>query len=381
MGFIVVSSEKDPFPASRYLTAAERVDALQVQTPEGFSSIRRFLKDFRAHGLLIIDESIALWLHHASRGDDGFPPLWCPGIPRLLRVLDKSEQIEAARHVGLAVLPTVKIEASGNRVPRLASEFFPVCVRPTSGGVEPFFKVRLFHDQRDLEAFVSGLKTLTKPLICQPFRNLPNLVVHGSRSEAGDVYGLQAFVVPRKFEGVTLTIAPVPMPEGLARPCREFLDRLDVVGPFHFEFLWDPGQGIAWFLEINNRLGGTTAKVLACGYDEPGYALKAFGVPVPGLDNGRPLRPVCAAGRQALMKYMASALTGRLTPLDFPVESARRSVSAAMRSFFSCRDDVWAWDDIPGSLSLYGANVCSKLEKRLPFFRAAGRMGGPGGCS
>lgn len=361
VGLIAVSRQGEPLPASRYLTAVRRIDPRQLKTPDGFSFIRRFLADFRAHGILTIEESLALWLSREGRRVNDFPAVWFPEAERLQRLLDKEEQIEAARHVGLHVLPTARIEPPGDRVPQLAPDFFPVCVRPACGEVEPAFKVRVFKYQHELEVFVSGLKKLNKPLLCQPFRALPNLVVHGSRSSAGDVFGFQAFVVPRKFQGVTLTIRPIAMPNRLKDACRAFLDRLDVVGPFHFEFLWDPQEQRAWFLEINNRLGGTTAKVSACGYDEPGYALKAFGVFVPGMEDRPALRTVHASSYQALFKYTAFALTGRLTELDFPRRSPGQNIRAAFMSFFSCRDDVWAWDDISGSLSLYGTNLFGKL--------------------
>lgn len=361
VGLIVVARQGEPVPVSRYLTAVRRIDVRQLKTPVGFSLICRFLADFRAHGILTIEESLALWLSRESRQEKDFPAVWLPDAKRLQRLLDKSEQMEAARHVGLSVLHTARIEPPGDRVPQLAPHFFPVCVRPACGGVEPPFKVRIFKCQHELEVFVSNLKKLSKPLLCQPFRALPNLVLHGARSSAGEVFGFQAFVVPRKFQGVTLTIRPIPMPNRLQDACRTFLDRLDVVGPFHFEFLWDPQEQKTWFLEINNRLGGTTAKVSACGYDEPGYALKAFGVLVPGLEDGRALRPVHASSYQALFKYTAFALAGRLTELDFPRRSPVQNLAAAFTSFLSCRDDVWAWDDISGGLSLYWTNVFGTL--------------------
>lgn len=362
VGLIVVQPEGEIPPASRYVTAWRRLEPGRLHTAQGLRLIRDFLKCFRADGIACIDEAVALWLGRETVGEPLSAALWFPDPVRLQRVLDKGLQIEAARRSGLSLLPTVTIEPPGTQVPSIPKGFYPLCLRPAAGGVEPPFKVRVVPDQDALEHFVSALERLSKPLIAQPYRHLPNLVVHGARSAAGEVMGLQAFWVPRKFEGVTLVIQPVSLPHSVETGCRAFLDDLDVVGPFHFEFLWEPEKETAWFLEINNRLGGTTAKVLACGYDEPVYLLRAFGANVPrACENGSGLQGT-ASSRQALLKYLAYTVTGRLTPLDYPHESTASRVAEALHGLWAYRDDVAAADDFRGGVNLYWANVRSKLK-------------------
>ncbi len=365
VGLIVVQRKGEVPPVSRYVAAWRRLDPGRLCTPQGLRLIKDFLEDFQADGLTCIDESVGLWLGEENRREPLPATLWFPDPMRLRRVLDKGLQIEAARRSGLSLLPTVTIDPPGAQVPFVPQELYPLCLRPAAGGVEPPFKVKMVPNQKALEQFVSSLKHVSKPLIAQPYRNLPNLVVHGARSVEGEIMGLQGFLVSRKFEGVTLVIEPISLPRRLEAGCRAFLKNLDMVGPFHFEFLWEAGKETAWFLEINNRLGGTTAKVLACGYDEPAYLLRAFDVNVPDLyGNGARLRGT-ASSRQALLKYLAFTVTGRLTALDYPVESTVRRIGQMLWNFVVCRDDVAAADDLKGSVNLYWANVHGKIRSFL----------------
>lgn len=365
---VVAIQEKDELPPkSLFIDSCLVLPRPLVGTQRGLERIGDFLKHFRPTGIMAVEESVAMWLQQGSGFFGRGVVFWGPPPLVVDRLLDKRIQVHAALKVGLPVLPTAILESPFDSLSPVKDGDYPLCVRPARPGMKPPFKVKLTWSQTELRRWLRSLGTFSVPLIVQPFKNLPNLVVHGSRDSEGYPLGLQAFLVPRKFQGLTLTLEPMVLQPCLEKKCQAFLEELRVVGPFHFEFLWDPSEGKAWFLEINNRLGGTTAKVLACGYDEPAYALKAFGIPVPGLENPRPLRPVRASSRQALIKYAAFALTGRLTPLDFPRESAVRNFAAALGCFLSCRDDVWAWDDIPGSLSLYGTNILGKLPKGVRF--------------
>lgn len=369
VGLIAVQPRDAVAPASRYLAAWCAIEPHRLETPQGFSVIRNFLEIFRADGIACIEERVGVWLQRESRCH-GLPcTVWFPDAERLQRLLDKRVQIEAARQSGLRVLPTVIIDPPGHELRSIPQEFYPLCLRPAAGGVEPAFKVRVVSNREALEGFISGLKRLAGPLIGQPFQHLPNLVVHGARMATGRVMGLQGFLVPRKFEGVTLEIQPMPIPHDLEAGCRAFLKNLGVVGPFHFEFLWNPRTQKAWFLEVNNRLGGTTAKVLACGYDEPAYLLAAFGAAAPGDEHDGARVQGTASSRQALLKYLLYAVTGRLTPLDYPQESTARRVMHTLKALWGYRDDVAAADDLQGSLSLYWANVRPKLQSLLEPFR------------
>lgn len=319
--------------------------------------IRAFAEKFSGDGIACVEESVGVWLHRVKAQGVCLPRLWFPEPERLERVLHKDLQIQAAQRAGLAVLPTVLIEPPGQPLPMIPEEFYPLCLRPSRGGVDPPFKVRLVKDRQELERIVGEFRRFEKPLVAQPFRHLPNLVVHGSRTPGGKILGLAAFLVPRKFQGVTLFLQPSRLQDRIRKGCLLFLEEMDVVGPFHFEFLWDADSEEAYFLELNNRFGGTTAKVLAVGYDEPAYAVAAFESLGPWFGHETRLDKVCVTNRQALLKYAAYALTGQLTPLDYPREPKVRSVWQALRGLFVSRDEVWARDDLRGSVGLYGANL------------------------
>lgn len=362
VGLILVAFGDTVKPASRYLSAWCFLPRTQLGTEAGFGIVNDFVRRFQADGITCVEEGIACWLYQESEHLSSFPTRWFPDPDRLRRLLDKAFQIETAQRVGLDVLPTVRIDPPGVPLKPLDPGLFPLCVRPALGGaVAPPFKAHCVPDASALENLIQNLIVFQCTLLAQPFLALPNLVVHGSRSGSGDVFGLQAFLVPRKFQGVTLAIHPTPMPPGLEHKCRAFLEALDVRGPFHFEFLWDAARNKAWFLEINNRLGGTTAKVLACGYDEPAYALKAFGVPL-----NVPQQPLngTASSKQATVKYLFHAAQGWLTPLDFPEETRARRLRAGMKGFWSWRDDVWAPDDALGAWSLYATNLFHRWKRK-----------------
>jgi carbamoylphosphate synthase large subunit len=174
---------------------------------------------------------------------------------------------------------------------------------------------------------------------------------------------MQAFLVERKFEGVTLTIRPTNLDRNLCEKCIAFTDEFGLTGSYHFEFLFDPGTRDTYFLEVNSRLGGTTAKAYACGYDEPLFALQAYGV---RCNNQTQLTYTTVSSKQALLKYMYYTLMNRLTLLDYPLESKLARMMRALWGLFVYRDDVFNVRDIPGSLTLYAANLKGKIRRMMP---------------
>jgi hypothetical protein len=227
------------------------------------------------------------------------------------------------------------------------------------GSVAPPFKVENVATAEELRGFLSRHK-LQKPVIGQPFNNLPNLVVHGSRTIAGISIGLAGFLVERKFQGVTLTLRPVLLDEALKARCIAFTEVMELFGHYHFEFLVDCVTGTNHFLEINHRFGGTTAKVLVCGYQEPLYALQAQGVDVPASS---PTHTATVSSIKALCKSALYALTNRLTPLDFPDESKAMRLWSTLKCLILCRDEVFAWDDLTGSAAFYLGAFSKKVKR------------------
>ncbi len=276
-GMIAVMTATEPAPRSAYLVDSIELSRNDLYGEKGLAAIAQFLSDFEASGLICIDENIAQWLNQHKKSLPVGVDLWLPPNEMLQPVLDKTIQIEFARQVGLTVLPTYRFTG-----PDFDDEIpvgnFPICLRPSApNSVEPQFKAENVNSLAELRNFLRPL-SISQPVIGQTFRNLPNLVVHGSRLADGTTVGMEGFIVTRKFQGVTLTLKPEPLSDDLKSRCVAFAEAMGLVGNYHFEFLHDPATQENYFLEINHRFGGTTAKVLATGYDEPLYALQAQGI-------------------------------------------------------------------------------------------------------
>src|SRR5690606_1311455 len=105
--------------------------------------------------------------------------------------------------------------------------------------------------------------------------------------------------------GVAITLKPQRTDPSLLDRCRHFVDMLGYVGVYHFDLLKDERSDAAYFLEINGRLGGTTAKVHAYGYDEPAMLLRAFGFGEHRATTTCDTAKVIGS-RQAAVKYLIS---------------------------------------------------------------------------
>ena len=354
---LCIRKDSEPLPSSRYLADFRSIHPRELFTEEGLLKIDAFLKEFRATGIMAIQEAVSCWINENRGRMSSEAAIWAAPSPVIQSVLSKGEQLKVAREVGLELLPTYLVDKHLDGIGEIPPEQFPLCLRPDGPrSVSPGFKVRLARNAQDLAKSIEQLTRIDQPLLAQPFMNLPNLVVHGSRTVGGKAIGMQAFLVERKFQGVTLTIRPVPMPELLERKCVEFVDRFAMTGCFHFEFLYDARSGRAYFLEINGRLGGTTAKVYACGYDEPLFALESYGV----CRCSRPkIQNSVVAGRHALLKYCVHTLTNRVTSLDYPIEPPLRRLLKALHALFTCRDEILSFTDFRGTLAFYRSLVRS----------------------
>src|SRR5690606_35019851 len=140
----------------------------------------------------------------------------------------------------------------------------------------PLVKAELCRNEAALEGFLGRLIRFDGPLIAQPFVTGPNIVVHGARSRDGHSIRPVAFLVERKFEGLSLTMRRTALQPALESACLKFVDLLRFVGVYHIELIVDDLTGNTYFLEINGRLGGTTAKAYALGFDEPVHLIDAF---------------------------------------------------------------------------------------------------------
>jgi hypothetical protein len=275
--------------------------------------------------------------------------IWMPS-PRIYKnLLSKMAQLKIAHRVGFDTLPTYLIDENADTTSLIPAHHFPLCLRPDDPkAVSPSFKVKLAMSPEDLVLWFRKLEKVDQPILAQPFVNLPNLVVHGARTLSGRAIGLQAFLVERKYRGVTLIIRPTDLEEKLRRKCIEFVEFFQLTGNYHFEFLLDRVSDKKYFLELNGRLGGTTAKVCACGYDEPLLLLEAYGV-CKGFRQE--IRNYVVSSKHGLLRYCRDAIQAKLTPMDYPIENNILRVLKGAYGIFCYRDEILTIRDVPGSIA------------------------------
>ena len=320
-----------------------------VGTAEGIAFIKRYADEIEASVLVAVLEPDLVWLA-ASRQEFAPSCMVLAQTAESLRTLySKRHQLMLARSAGLSVLPTYLLmrPADADSIP--ASDF-PLALRPDRQEcVQPGFKVRLVRSREQLQAMVRGCERISSPIVAQPFKSLPNLVVHGVRSATGRMIASRCYFVPRKFEGVTLAIEPRPFPDRLEEMCHEFARLAGITGCYHLEFLYSAEMNRAYFLEVNVRMGGTTDKVMQLGFDEPSLLLQAYGItPVqPASDGGIHRRVV---NKRAVLKHLVSSVKGTLPEFDYPDVHRLTHIVYSFRDLIVAKDSVFDWRDLRGSL-------------------------------
>lgn len=314
-------------------------------TRDGILAVRNYASELKADAVVAVNDQVLLWLARHRREIEPGCRLLMPRAEVLRWASSKRNQMALAADVGLDVLPALYLSGPAD-VRGVPAHLYPLVLRPDrQAGAGPSFKALQVNSPTELGAAVRTWAPLCRTLIAQPRLSLPNLLVHGARSEAGEILCMEAFLVPRKFEGVTLTITPTRFPPRVERYCRDFVERAGITGCFHFELLLSAREGRAWFLEINTRLGGTTDKVRALGFDEPLFLLQAYGM-ASADTNPQPLKTGIAANRCALMRHALWAILGRLTALDYPEGTRLRQAARSARDFLLAKDSVFEWSDI-----------------------------------
>ncbi len=334
------------------LQGASTIPADAVGTRAGIGLIRQYASDVGATALVAILDPDLVWL---AAHRDAFEPacrLLIPSSSSLVSIQSKCHQIDLARKAGLTVLPT-HILMCPEDVDSIPASGFPLALRPDrQDDVAPAFKVRIARSREDARTVLREGRRIGAPVIAQPFRRLPNLLVHAVRSIDGDVLASRCYAVPRKFEGVSLAVEPQPFPGDLDPTCREFAALAGLTGCYHFEFLFSAAEGRAYFLEVNVRLGGTTEKVVRLGFDEPALLLQAYGLDVPrgpSMASGR--RRI--VNKRVLLKHVVRAATGTLTEFDYPAAGRLRHVADSCRDPILAKDSVFDWRDVAGSLRFH----------------------------
>jgi len=347
----VPNEQKHPFlvkPTSAAEGLPELLSWTLVGTEEGFQQILRFLVHVGADALITVDEFAQLWM--AGRRKE--LPMQCrllsPNQEQLLGLLDKWHQIASARECGLQVLPTWEIQTVVDAA-KIPDAEFPVCVRPTHvNSIQPFLKAAVYPSRQVLETELARYQW-THPLAVQPFRYGPNYVLHAVRSLSGEMLAMRLFRAERKSEGFASTIVEAELPAMLAQAVQRFAQAEQIVGPFHFDLLQPEGSAEFFFLEVNVRFGGTTAKVTRLGMDEPTLVLRAFGLQPP-LDPplARSAKRVTTLSLE--LRRAWNELTGKSDPLAYPRFSGFRGLVTALLQILLIPDAILTWSDIRGSI-------------------------------
>ncbi len=334
------------------LRGSATIPASFVGTPEGIDWIKRYASDIGAAALVAITDRELLWLGEHRHEFEPSCKVLVQNPDSLSRLLSKTYQLELAGRAGLSILPTYLLlqAADADSIP---GSDFPLAIRPDRpDNVEPRFKVRLVKSREQLRTVVNACRSVASPIIAQPFKNLPNLVVHGVRSVTGDTLGSQCYAVPRKFEGVTLALERCAFPNGLEEACRRFAALADISGCYHLEFLFSHAENLASFLEVNVRLGGTTDKVVRMGFDEPSLLLQAYGISVRPTASAAS-RPRRVVNKRVLLKHIVWAASGKLTELDYPHVGRLTHIAYSCRDLILAKDSIFDWRDAPGSIKFH----------------------------
>jgi predicted ATP-grasp superfamily ATP-dependent carboligase len=358
--YLLQGVAQHPTPRSFHaLRGATAIPQELSGTPEGLKRIEQYAREVGAIALAPTVDSELVWLaSHRERFEPECRVLVQPA-ESLIRVLSKRHQIDLARQSGLTVLPTWFLSHPDD-VAAIPSSSYPIVLRPDrGGGVDPGFKVRLARSADELRDWLCACTRIDARILAQPYRHLPNLVVHGARSVTGEVIASSGFLVPRKFEGVTLSLEPWPIPDEIDRQCRTFVDRAGITGCYHFDFLHDPHAQLTYFLELNVRMGGTTDKVARADFDEPAMLLQSYGVALPpSRSTSRAHRRV--VNKRVLLKHIAFAASGRLTPLDYPDVGRLAHIGYSVRDLVTAKDSIFDWRDVGGSVRFHLRGLSSR---------------------
>jgi hypothetical protein len=341
-----------PSQWSNAVSRAELMRSDDMGTPAGISAISDFIQATNAQALLAFWEPHMRWL---AANRDSLPEeckLLMSSKDTLLDIQSKQDQLPVARRSGFSILPTWELFQKSD-VCRIDPAAYPVCLRPSlPQEVAPQFKIELLQSPSKLKAFLEGRTWGPGPLLVQPFLPLPTVVVHGVRSESGQLLALESFIATMRFEAISLELRPFPMNGRLAECCRSFANEVGITGPFHFDLLYARETNTFHYLEINPRLGGTTDKIFRLGFDEPLWTLAAYGFDVQARQYcGQRGRSVI--NRRAMLKHILWIMQGRLSLLDYPLVGPLRHLLMSLLRLLWAKDSIASARDLQGTWRLY----------------------------
>ncbi len=341
-----------PSPWSNAVSRAVLLRSDDMGTPAGISVVSGFIQETNAQALLAFWEPHMRWL---AANRDSLPEeckLLMSSKETLLDIQSKHDQLPVARRSGFSILPTWELFQKSD-VSLIDPAAYPVCLRPSvPQEVAPQFKIELLQSPSKLKAFLEGRAWGPGPLLVQPFLPLPTVVVHGVRSELGELLALESFIATMRFEAISLELRPLPMDRRLAECCRKFANEVEITGPFHFDLLYARETSTFHYLEINPRLGGTTDKIFRLGFDEPLWTLAAYGFDVQTRQY-RAQRGRSAINRRAVLKHILWIMRGRLSLLDYPLVGPIRHLLMSLVRLLWAKDSIASARDLRGTWRLY----------------------------
>jgi hypothetical protein len=336
------------------LAGGGTIDFSIVGTPQGISAIRDYARSVRADAVIAMfyDENMT-WLARNRALIEPEIKLLLPSEQTLQELASKIAQIRHASESGFDVLPTHYLSGP-SEARKIPADWFPVILRPDNPFlVDPIFRVRLIQTPGELQSFMERLVAVAAPVIVQPFRNLPNLLVHGVRSEDGEDLRLEAFLGRRRYGGYLHSLQRAELPPRIERACRAFAESTNITGCFHFDLLHSEREERAYYLEVNVRLGGTTDKVTSLGFDEPLLTMAMYGIlSLAEVERAAMHRRQRVANKRASLGLILTALRGGLSEMDHP-SSPWRSLRQSFQELLFYRDSAFDWRDLSGTARNY----------------------------
>ena len=296
--------------------------------------------------LTTLAEALALKLHEQHKAGGFATTRLLLNSPEVYGILEsKVRQVDLATQAGLPVMPTCVLDTRSER-PDVSG---PLVLRPdVTRTVRPAFKVKLVDNAEQALSVARGMTSPEGHIVVQPFVAGPNLVIHAARAEDGSWDHHEAVYTEIKSGGLAVALRPYPLPQGVLEACRRFEQAIGLRGVFHYDFILDEQSGEAFFLEVNPRLGGTTGKVYAAGYDEPAMLAATYLETGPHrADLGRSRRP--SISRIAAVRYAFSLLRHAPSKLDHPPTRDGKAVGGLVRGLLLHRDEVFRLTDVIGN--------------------------------
>ena len=296
--------------------------------------------------LTTLSEALALKLHERQRSGSFSGTELLLNTPEVYDFLEsKVRQADLAARAGLPLMPTHVLDKHSERLDAEG----PLVLRPDiARTVQPAFKAKLVDDAQQALAVARSMTSPDGKIVAQRFVAGPNLVIHAARAKDGSWDHHEAFYTEIKSGGLAVALRPCPLPPGLLDACRRFEQEVGLRGVFHYDFILDEASGNAFFLEVNPRLGGTTGKVYAAGYDEPAMLAAAYvetGAHHVALDG--PRRP--SISRIAAARYALALLRHAPSRLDHPPRRDGRAFGGLVKGLFLHRDEIFRLTDLIGN--------------------------------